>query len=130
MGELVFRVNGVDFIPFIAQEGLSITSNDIDSDDAGMLLNGVMRRDRVAVRYNISVTPGSPFTLEEVTTIMQALYPEWVTVEFNDPVTGQPVSKQCYNSKKSAKIFKQHKGKTLWVIDTFSLIDEGTSFIG
>ena len=126
MREATFKINGMDFIPYLEADGLEITRNDIDSDEAGMTLAGIARRDRVSVRYDIKATPvQKPTTLEEVTKVFNALRPQWVQVEFDDPDTGEVTTKNFYNARKSVKLFKTFSGESHWRIQSFNLIHEG-----
>ena len=43
---MVFKINGTDITPYIANGGLQYTRNDLDGPNAGRALDGTMYRDR------------------------------------------------------------------------------------
>nr|DAT70870.1 MAG TPA: hypothetical protein [Caudoviricetes sp.] len=47
---MVFKINGTDITPYIANGGLQYTRNDLDGPNAGRALDGTMYRDRVATK--------------------------------------------------------------------------------
>ena len=45
---LTFIVNGVNLIPYIAYQGLDYQLSDIDDTETGRMMNGEMRRGKIA----------------------------------------------------------------------------------
>ena len=96
---LVFKINNVDFVPFIAENGIVWTRNDIDSAEAGQMLDGTVRRDRIIMRRRIEITIiNKRLTNAQMATIQQAIYPQWVDVEFPDPLTGTNLTRKFYSN--------------------------------
>jgi hypothetical protein len=132
MGEAVFRVNGVDFLEYIKLGGIAITRYEIDSKEAGMMLNGVTRRDVISIRYHINIAPignhkdTKYFISSDVSKILTALEPQLVDVEFNDPKTAAVTTRTLYNSRITARPAEEYyDGILWWRIEPFNLIDKG-----
>ena len=89
-----FRVDGVELISYILEDGLTIQKFDIDAPDAGRTLDGLMHRNRVATKYKIQLD-FRPLTASQLMTVERAFEPEFFTVQFYDPADGN-VSIQMY----------------------------------
>lgn len=125
MGEGIFRINGFDIYAYIAKKGIKIKRGDIDSDSAGMALNGILRRDRVITRYRIDVTIGHGLKTSEIHKILRAIQPEWVNVEYINPFIGGVVMHKCYSNNVDAPLSQEANGVLIWDGFTFPLIEEG-----
>jgi hypothetical protein len=131
MGEAVFKINGVDFLPFTMADGIKIIRNDVDSDDSGEMLDGTIRRDRVIMRRRIEVQLGggehfpTGFTTSEINTINNALWPEFVDVEFLDPFTGNVITREFYISTVPTTTFIEIDDKVMWRPFSFNMIEKG-----
>ena len=86
---MTLTVAGIDMIPYIAYGGLQWQRADVDGEAAGRALNGDMIRDRVAVKIRWDITC-RPLKADELSLILSALNPEFVTVTSYDPVTNPP----------------------------------------
>lgn len=94
--DMYFRINGVDIMPFIKYKGIKWTRNDIDSANAGRTLSGLMNRGRVTMKVKLEISCRS-LSQTEVQTLFNLIYPEYVTVEYVDPLFG-PRSAQFYSN--------------------------------
>lgn len=52
----VFEIDGTDITPYMNWDGLKYSTNDLDSEEAGRTLDGVMHRSRVATKVRWDVT--------------------------------------------------------------------------
>ena len=91
-----FTVNGVNLTNYLAEDGIRWTRFDVEAPDTGRTLDGVMHRGRVASKVRLDVTC-RPLKSSEAQTVLQAIYPEYVTVRYTDPQCG-PVTKTMYSN--------------------------------
>lgn len=122
---MVFEINGVDVTPYIAFEGLKFSTFDLDSEEAGRTLDGMMRRARVATKVRWDV-PTRPLRTSELSTLMQLLSGEWVTLKASDPLFGlRSGTFYSNNNSISMKITsKVSEEEELWEGLTFPLIEK------
>lgn len=119
---MVLKINGVNILPYVAHQGLKWQRNDLDSADAGRTLDGMMHRHRVASKIRLDITC-RPLRSEEARIVLNAIYPEYVTVEYSDPMSGL-VSKQMYsNNNPATHMLLQEDGVEWWHDITFPLIE-------
>lgn len=119
--EAVFRIDGVDFTHLIGEGGIRWSRNDLDADGAGRALNGTMRRKRVAVKRKLAVNCLRMDT-ENIMALNQALYPQFVSVTYLDPIDGVS-TRTFYGSTVEATSQIVVEGKTYWEGTAFSLIE-------
>ena len=86
----------VDITPYIKYGGLTFSRNDVEAPDSGRTMDGVMHRGRVAVKVRLDVTC-RPLTTAEAATVLNAIAPEFVTVRYEDPMSGT-VTKNMYSN--------------------------------
>jgi len=121
---MTFTVNGVDITPYIANKGLKYTRNDIDGPNAGRMQSGEMFRDRKAVKVRWDVTC-IPLTSTQLQTILTAIYPEFISVTYTDPMTGLNVSKTMYsNNVPSQYLMLKTDGTEYWSGLVFPLVEK------
>lgn len=84
---MVLKVNGIDMMPYIAQNGIKWQRNDIDGANAGRTMDGTMHRQRVTSKARLDVTC-LPLTSAETAVVLNAIWPEYVEVEYTDPMDG------------------------------------------
>lgn len=119
---MVFEVNGVNLLPYIDDEGIEVTRNDLDGSNAGRTLDGLMHRARVAVKAKINVTC-KPLTEAQSQIVLNAIYPEYVTVRYEDPKDGI-VQREMYSNNVPATVATVYNdGTTLWKGIKFPLIE-------
>ena len=121
---MVFEVNGVDMVPYVAFGGFKWQRNDVDGDSAGRDLTGELHRDRVATKIRLDITL-KPLLLSEISTVLTAIMPEWVTVKYTDPQVGGVVTKTMYSNNNPASFcIRQPDGREYWNSATFPLIEK------
>lgn len=95
-------IDGTDITDYIAYQGVKWTRADIDGPSAGRTLSGLMIRDRVATKIRLDITC-RPLLYPELQTLLNLIYPEFVTVQYDDPMLGF-VTKTMYANNNSAQI--------------------------
>lgn len=81
-------IEGTDVTDYIAYTGLKWQRNDIDSSNAGRTLAGTMVRDRVAIKIRLDIKC-RPLMADELKKILNLIKPEYVAVEYDDPMYGR-----------------------------------------
>ena len=105
--------NYVDITSYIAYGGLKWSRNDVDSPSTGRALSGLMYRGRVATKIRLDITCRL-LTKSEAQTILSLIQPEFVTVKYDDPMTGTQVEKTMYSNNNPAVFEMKTKGNVEW----------------
>lgn len=120
---MVFRIEGTDITPYIAAKGLKWSRNDVDGPTAGRMQNGEMVRDRVATKYRWDVTC-RPLTAQEQATVLTLLQPEYVVLDYTDPLDNTTKSGLFYsNNFPSTYLVRMANGAELWAGLAFPLVE-------
>ena len=113
-----------DLSPYIAYGGLKWGRNDIDASDAGRdTQDGLMHRARVAIKIRLDVTC-RPLKEDELTTVLQAILPQWLQVQYFDPQDGTTVTKKMYSNNIPASFLIRHGSTNWWTGVTYPLIEQ------
>lgn len=115
-------VNNVNLLPYIVEDGIEWSRNDVEAPDAGRTLDGVMWRGRVATKIKLKVT-FMPLDHDSIHTVLTALQPEYLWVEYDDPLLGWRRA-QMYSNNITAKLriaYNQNTGK--WAGFSIPLIE-------
>lgn len=116
-------VDGTDLTPYIAFKGVKWTRNDVDSPDTGRTLDALMHRGRVASKIRLDISC-KPLTDSEASTVLNAIYPEYVTVQYTDPQAGGLVTRTMYSNNNPASYLLNREGQEdLWDGITFPLVE-------
>lgn len=116
---MVLKIDGVDITPYIEQRGIKWQRNDIDGPASGRTMDGTMHRDRVTSKVRLDITC-LPLTSADAKTVLNAIYPEYVVVEYLDPMYGL-VTKTMYSNNNPATYINAKTDK--WEGITFPLIE-------
>ena len=116
---MVLKINGVDIVPYIAQKGIKWTRNDIDGEGSGRTLDGVMHRSRLDSKIRLDITC-LPLSSEDARKVLNAIYPEFIDVEYIDPMYGH-TTKTMYSNNNPATYIDTKTD--LWEGITFPLIE-------
>lgn len=109
--------------PYIALRGVKWTRSDIDSPNAGRTMDGLMHRGRVTTKIRLDVTC-RPLTTQEASIVLKAIYPQYVTVRYTDPMQGSVVTKTMYaNNNPASFLLKRKNQPELWDGITFPLVE-------
>ncbi len=118
-----FRVGGVNLLPYIAEDGIKWTRFDVEAPDTGRTLDGVMHRGRVAKKVRLDITC-RPLLTSEAMTVLRAIEPEFVSVQYVDPADGS-VTRTMYSNNIPATCSIAYDGSTsLWTGLTFPLVEQ------
>lgn len=121
---MTLEIDGVDIVPFIAYGGLKWQRSDVDGDGAGRDLSGDMRRNRVATKVRLDVTCRL-LKSSELSTVLTAIMPEWVSVKYYDPQIGGVVTKTMYaNNNPASYQIRKPDGTEWWSGVTFPLVEK------
>lgn len=122
---VLLMLGGYNITPYLEEDGLKFTLNDLDGPNAGRTMTGLMIRDRVATKVTIQVTC-KRLRLWDLNAILNALSDEFITVTYRDPrnptvdtvkvmyTNGIPFTNQYYD---------QHTGEYYYTGLTFPLIE-------
>ena len=119
---MYLAINGTEITPYIAYGGLKWTRSDIDAPNTGRAMNGLMYRGRVATTIRLDVTCRL-LNATELNTVLNLIYPEYVSVTYDDPMYGR-VTKTMYANNNPA-VYQVHKndGTEWWSGVTFPLVE-------
>ena len=110
----ILEINGVDFAPYLEQDGLAWTREDFFSDSSG---RETMDREMHAVKITSKVTleiSCVDLPSEVSSRLLQALTPTFVDVKFDSPEEGI-VTKKFLNRDPECKLHRVYRnGKRLW----------------
>lgn len=120
---MVLEVNGVNMVPYIAFRGVKWQRSDVDSSSTTRMLNGELRRKRVAIKRRLDITC-RPLRGSEVSTVLTAIMPEFVTVRYFDPQEGKVVSRTMYSNNNPASYLIQRVDGEWWDGIEFPLIEK------
>lgn len=116
-------INGVDFMPFIAKQGVKWQRSDIDAANSGRTMDGMMHRGRVATKIRLDITC-RPLKATEAMTVLNAILPEYVSVDYYDPLYGDRVSVSMYSNNNPASFLIAKNEDDWWSGITFPLIEQ------
>lgn len=117
------RAMYVDILPLIRYKGIKYTRNDIDSENAGRSLDGLMHRGRIAIKVKLDITCRS-LSSEEVTLLFKLIKPEYVMVRYVDPLDGLTVRTFYSNNVPATFCMVAPDGTAWWDDIQFPLIEQ------
>ena len=122
---MIIVLDGLDMRPYLAEGGLEIERNDLDSKKTGRAtMNGKMYRKRVAVKQKMKLTCRSDLTYDEADIIMRTIAPEWVTVRVTIPGRGEITARFYSNNVPMICETEHEDGTSTWSGLSFPLIEE------
>jgi len=119
---MVLIVNNVNIVPYIAQGGIKWQRNDIDAPNTGRTMDGTMQRGRVTTKIRMDITC-RPMKASELQTILNAIYPEYVNVIYDDPMYGRVTKTMYSNNNPASFLVIQENGEEWWTGVTFPLVE-------
>ena len=121
---MTFIVNGVDFTPYLAFQGLEYQLSDIDDTDTRRMMDGTMRRGKIADKDKWKLKFRPNLTTSEISNVWAAVTHQYVTVQYLSPRTASIVTKTMYVGDRTAAHFiERNDGTVLWKDLSFSLIE-------
>lgn len=115
-------INGVDFMPFIAKQGVKWQRSDIDAANSGRTMDGVMHRGRVTTKIRLDITC-RPLTDTETMIVLNTILPEYVSVDYYDPMYGVRYGVSMYSNNTPASFLIENPENDWWSGITFPLIE-------
>ena len=115
-------VNEFDLTPYIAKNGLKWSRNDLDGPNTGRNLDGILIRDRVAIKIKLEVTCRA-LTYRELQSVYQAIMPEFFTVVYDDPLFGSTSKTMYSNNVRGEPLLVYSNGVEMWDNVTFPMIE-------
>lgn len=120
--KMMLKINGVDFMPFIAKQGVKWQRNDIDAPNSGRTMDGQMQRGRVATKIRLDITC-RPLKAEEAMLVLNTILPEYVHVDYYDPMSGYRSGVTMYSNNNPASFLIEKPEDDWWSGITFPLIE-------
>lgn len=120
--KMMLNINGVDFMPFIAKQGVKWQRNDIDAPNSGRTMDGMMQRGRVATKIRLDITC-RPLKAEEAMLVLNTILPEYVSVDYYDPMSGERYGVTMYSNNNPASFLIEKPEDDWWSGITFPLIE-------
>lgn len=115
-------VNGLNVLPYVLERGILWKINDLEADDSGRTMDGLMHRARVASKIRLDVTC-KPLATADTQKLFAALKPEFFQVTYTDPAEGD-ITKTMYTNNIPATVARlQEDGTVLWDGIVFPLIE-------
>lgn len=119
-----------NYNPIVSVDGVAVpcpssyTYNleDTSAADAGRTEDGVMHKKRIGQVVGIDLA-WQNIPTSQVSQILQAFNPEYITVVYLDAMQGTTVSKIFYVGNRSAPMYNARKG--LWSNVSFKIIERG-----
>ena len=119
---MTFTIGSVDMTPYVAYGGFKWQRYDVESPDAGRSLDGLMHRGRVSTKIKLEITC-RPLTATELSTVLNAILPEYVTVTYSDPMYGSVTKTMYSNNNPATYLIKKPSGTEYWGSVTFPLVE-------
>ena len=119
---MTLKIDGVDILPYVAHQGVKWQRSDLDGEGAGRTMDGMMHRNRVATKIRLDITC-RPLRSAEAQTVLQAILPEYVEVEYTDPMYGLVIKTMYSNNIPASHMLLQQDGVEWWDGIAFPLIE-------
>jgi len=119
---MTLTINGLDITPYIAYGGLKWQRNDVDGTDSGRAMDAFMYRDRISTKIRLDITC-KPLRSDEIRLVLNAIYPEYVTVIYDDPMYGTVTKTMYSNNNPATYQIRKSNGIEYWSGVTFPLIE-------
>lgn len=121
MKKAYFIIDGVDFSDVVKAGGVKWKKYDLESDNAGRTLDGLMHRSRIARKRQL-VQTCKRMTDARLRQLVNALDHEFVTITYPDPQFGQ-TTKTFYGTDIEAGIWGELNGTLYWDDVAFTLTE-------
>lgn len=122
MARFFFQIDGVDIAPLIAYKGIKWTRNDIDSANAGRMLDGTMNRGRVTMKVKLEIKC-IPMDRSQTSALLNLINPEYVNVHYIDPMYGERTVQFYSNNVPATVCVQDTDGNLLFDEISFPLVE-------
>lgn len=119
---MILTIDGFDMTPYIAAGGVKWQRSDIEAPNAGRTLDGLMQRGRICTKIRLDITC-RPMTATEIRQVLNAIYPEYVSVTYEDPMSGTTMKTMYSNNNPASFLIQKSDGTEWWSGVTFPLIE-------
>lgn len=120
---MILEIDGVNILPYVAYQGIKWQRSDLDDPDSGRTLDGLLQRGRVATKIRLDITC-RPLKSEEAAVVLNAILPEFVQVQYTDPMYGLVTKTMYSNNNPATHMLIQPDGTEWWDDITFPLIEQ------
>lgn len=98
--------------------------NDLDSDKTGRTMDGLMHRTRITAKRKLQISCAR-MTTAQMASLNKALFPQFITVTFLDPLSGGNYTGTFYGStvQSTTQIYDDCTDDTYWTDTSFNLIE-------
>lgn len=120
---MIVKIDGIDITPYIKHRGFKWTRNDVDGPNAGRTMDARMHRERIGSKIRLDITC-RPMLTEEASIVLSAIYPEYVTVTYLDPMEGTIVTKVMYSNNNPASYLIEKDNGEYWDGIEFPLVEQ------
>jgi hypothetical protein len=118
-----FIIGTTDYISYIKRDGFKWECNDLDSEDSGRTLDGVMHRSRVSQKRKLTISL-VPLKTEDFATISSAIADEYVDIKILDPKAGAQVTYTFYGSSIKSAVMSDDGTDCWWSDGEFSIVEQ------
>ena len=115
-------INGTDITRMIVEDGVKWQRNDVDGQNAGRNLSATMIRDRKATKIRLDIKC-LPLSADKSRQLLQLIEPEFVTVQYDDPMYGM-TTKIMYSNNVPAQFDTRGDGTDNWKEIEFPLVEK------
>lgn len=111
----------IDGVAMPTPKTFKVSISDLDAE-SNRNANGDLIRDRITTKRKIELEY-PPMDPMDISKVLKAISPVFITVEYPDPQEGTMITKTMYAGDKSAPIYRVIDGKIKWEGLTFNLIE-------
>jgi hypothetical protein len=119
---MILKIDDVDIIPYIAEGGIKWQRADIDAPNTGRALDALMYRGRISTKIRLDITC-RPLLASELNTVLNLILPEFVTVNYSDPMYGLVTKTMYSNNNPATFLMIKDNGDEMWNGITFPLVE-------
>ena len=123
----VLKIDGADFSWILNEGGIIWSRNDLDSEKTTRSqLSGEMIRKRIAIKRKLRIGNCRRMDTGQMKSLNVALMPEFIEVEYLDPIIGGVYKGTFYGSSVEAttQVYDEFEKKTYWENTSFSLTEK------
>lgn len=115
----MYKVNGV---AMPTPKSFTVNISDLDGE-SNRNANGDLIRDRIATKRKLEIEY-PPLDPSDISLILKAISPVFISVEYPDPQEGRFITKTMYAGDKSSPMYSIINGQPKWSGLKFNLIEK------
>lgn len=113
-------IRSVDGVEVLCPSAYTWKLEDISASDAGRTEDTVMHKMRIGQVVGLELS-WNGLTTEEVSSVLKAFNPEYITVQYLDALQGKYVTSEFYVGNRSSPLYSSAMG--LWQNVSFNIIE-------